>query len=144
MRTYHVVIGSKAFFDAALPEQDSTLDARSFLDLVRLADAAKQRGIFFSDVADILILKNDNYHGINESAHDRLGGLIEDLTSEDAEIYVHNPPQVFIYKALIQKMQKLLNHLEYCQFSNSRRDVRRVIYIYIAQVQSGRNGLFPL
>lgn len=94
MRTYHVVIGSKAFFDAALPEQDSTLDARSFLDLVRLADAAKQRGIFFSDVADILILKNDNYHGINESAHDRLGGLIEDLTSEDAEIYVHNPPQV--------------------------------------------------
>jgi hypothetical protein len=41
-----------------------------------------------------MILKNNNYHGIVESAHDRLGSLIEELTTDDATIYIHNPPRV--------------------------------------------------
>lgn len=94
MRKYHLIIGSKAYFDSSLPSFDDDAEVSNFLDMVRLADAAKQRGVVFSAVANILILKNDNYHGIVESAHDRLGGLIEDLTNEDAEIFVHNPPQV--------------------------------------------------
>jgi len=41
-------------------------------------------------------------------------------------------------------MQTLLHRLKYHQSSSIRRDVRRVIYIYIDQVQSGRNGMFPM
>ena len=41
-----------------------------------------------------MIIKNNNYHGIVDAAHDRLGPLIEDLTTDSADIYVHNPPRV--------------------------------------------------
>ena len=93
-RKYHIIIGSKAFFDANLPDfnEDDVVD--SFLELVKLSDAAKQNRQIFDQYADILILKNNNYHGIIDAAHDRLGPLIEDLTTEHAEIYVHNPPRV--------------------------------------------------
>lgn len=40
-----------------------------------------------------MIVANHHYHGIVATAHDRLGPLIEDLTEEDAVIYVHNPPR---------------------------------------------------
>lgn len=93
MRYYHVITGSKAFFDSKLPDP-MVCDAQYFLELVRLSDERKQRGISFSDddKAKILILKNDNYHGIVESAHDRLSAILEEITTEDAEIYIHNPP----------------------------------------------------
>lgn len=93
-RKYHIIIGSKAFFDANLPpfDEDDTID--NFLEMVKLSDAAKQNHRIFDEYADILILKNNNYHGIVDAAHDRLGPLIEDLTTEDARIYVHNPPRV--------------------------------------------------
>ncbi len=39
-----------------------------------------------------MILKNDNYHGIVEAAHDRLGAIIEEITKEESVIYIHNPP----------------------------------------------------
>lgn len=108
MRTYNVIIGSKAFFEASLPEYDDS-SACNFLELVRLADAAKQRGTVFSNTADMLILKNDDYHGIVESAHDRLGGLIEDLTEENARIYVHNPPRVLKEYLKEQKRRSIID-----------------------------------
>lgn len=100
-RTYRIVIGSKAFFDAQVKKLEEKLDEEyeenvieSFLELVRLSDERKQRGCPFldEDKASKMILKNDNYHGIVESAHDRLGSLIEELTTDDAIIYIHNPP----------------------------------------------------
>ncbi|OLN30339.1 AAA family ATPase [Desulfosporosinus metallidurans] len=100
-RTYHIVIGSKAFFDAQVKKLEEKQDEeyeenviKIFLELVRLSDERKQRGYPFldEDKASIMILKNDNYHGIVESAHDRLGSLIEELTTDDAIIYIHNPP----------------------------------------------------
>lgn len=98
-RTYHIVIGSKAFFDAQVKKHEEKLDEEyeenvihSFLELVRLSDERKQRPFSDEDKASIMILKNDNYHGIVESAHDRLGSLIEELTTDNAIIYIHNPP----------------------------------------------------
>lgn len=105
MRTYNVIIGSKAFFEKCLPMQDEWTSVDFFLDLVRKSD--EQRKLGYSDLseikADILIVKNDHYHGIVETAHDRLGGLIEDLTTDDATIYIHNPPAGL--KALLEQMQ---------------------------------------
>ena len=96
-RHYHIIIGSKAFFDAEIAKIDTT-GASWFLELVRLWDDSKQVIVVGQQPkekpkASLLIIKNDNYHGIVDSAHDRLGGLIEDLTVTTAEIYVHNPPQ---------------------------------------------------
>lgn len=105
MRTYNVIIGSKAFFEQYIPEQDGWISVDFFLDLVRKSD--EQRKLGNSDLskikADILIVKNDHYHGIVETAHDRLGGLIEDLTTDDAQIYIHNPPAGL--KALLEQMK---------------------------------------
>lgn len=96
-RQYHVIIGSKSYFDTAIADVDMKNTA-GFLELVRLWDNAKQikdldKSIFDKIKTPSLIIKNDNYHGIVDAAHDRLGGLIEDLTTAGAEIYVHNPPQ---------------------------------------------------
>lgn len=101
-RTYYIITGSKAFFDSQVKKlQDKRAELEenvieSFLELVRLSDERKQRGSSFSDEdkASLMILKNDNYHGIVESAHDRLGSLVEELTADDAIIYIHNPPVV--------------------------------------------------
>ncbi len=95
-RHYHIIIGSKAFFDAEIAKIDTT-DASWFLEQVQLRDNSKQiiyvnQEPIEKPKASLLIIKNDNYHGIVDSAHDRLGGLIEDLTKPTAEIFVHNPP----------------------------------------------------
>lgn len=96
-RQYHIIIGSKSYFDAAIANVDMK-NSVGFLELVRLWDNAKQikdldKSIFDKIKTPSLIIKNDNYHGIVDAAHDRLGGLIEDLTTAEAIIYVHNPPQ---------------------------------------------------
>ena len=93
-RSYHIIIGSKAFFDLNLPSFDEDDDVHGFLELVKLSDVAKQNKINIEFDAQIIILKNDNYHGIIDAAHDRLGSLIEELSASDAEIYIHNPPQI--------------------------------------------------
>ena len=95
-RFYHVIVGSKSFFDKIISLDRH--DKKMFLELVRLLDNAKQvketeKSVLERIKASKLVIKNDDYHGIVETAHDRLGGLIEDLTLEPSEIYVHNPPQ---------------------------------------------------
>ena len=99
MRTYHIVIGSKAFFDASLRDLNITLDAQSFLDLVRLADTAKQRGIVFSEVAEALILKNDNYLIISHKNPDgdtvgSCAALCSALRRMGMTAYLYRNPQI--------------------------------------------------
>jgi ATP-dependent Clp protease ATP-binding subunit ClpA len=94
MRNFKIIIGSKQYFDKIVEDNTSSFDEiQSFIELVRLSDERKQRGNAFTDddKADILIVKNDHYHGIIEAAHDRIGSLIEDVSTEDADVYVHNP-----------------------------------------------------
>lgn len=92
-RKYHIIIGSKAFFDSKLPMFTKNDNVGTFLELIKLSDATKQNRQLFDYTVDKLILKNNNYQGIVESAHDRLGPLIEELTETNAEIFVHNPPR---------------------------------------------------
>lgn len=96
MRTFDVIIGSKGFFQEYI--KDLT-DAVPFLDLIKLSDAFHtQREIFPENLkAELMILKNDNYHGITEQANDRLGNLIYDLTTDAAEIWLHNPPSNLLF-----------------------------------------------
>lgn len=109
VRQYKIIIGSKKFFDEKVNE-DTTDDSsiKSFIELVRLSDEKRNNGKSLSDIdkANILVLKNDHYHGIVETAHDRLGSLIEEVSSDCAIIYIHNPPM------------KLYNHLHNLESRN--------------------------
>ncbi|GAB2026139.1 AAA family ATPase [Lactovum odontotermitis] len=91
-RKYIVINGSKSYFKSKLPKNEHVVSV--FLDLVKESDEKKTLGLEFNSYADVLIVFNDNYNGIVEQAHDRLGVLIEELTKEDSVIYIHNPPIV--------------------------------------------------
>lgn len=115
VRHYHIIIGSKRFFDHEVKRLScDSENVQSFIELVRYADERKQKGEAFCEYskADALVLKNDNYHGLVETAHDRIGSLIEEVSTEDASIYIHNPPM------------NLDNHLE----SLLSREVIRLDY----------------
>ena len=96
MRTINVVIGSKAFFQEYIADLS---EAVSFLDLIKLSDAYHGKNHVFPDnlKAELMILRNDNYHGITEQANDRLGNLIYDLTTDDSTIWIHNPPSNLLF-----------------------------------------------
>ncbi len=105
MRTYKVIIGSKSFFNRKFSHYISAQKyvykksgmpiphVCGFLEKVREHDDSKNTKVPFSEdqKARLMFLKNDDYHGIVETAHDRLGSLIEDLTTEDAIVFIHNP-----------------------------------------------------
>lgn len=121
-RLFHRIIGSKAFFDSKVEEITSQFsddyadcEIKSFLALVRLSDERKNRGssIFDEDKATVLLLKNDNYHGIVDAAHDRLGSLIEEVTTDDAVIFLHNPPTVLTEYLEEQKGRGLIEMTSY-------------------------------
>ncbi|WP_166083327.1 AAA family ATPase [Erysipelothrix anatis] len=93
-RQYHIIIGSKSFFNKQLPKNDDEYGITStFSQIVRDSDESRNRGRAFENIADTLIVSNDSYTAITEQANDRIGALIEELTEDDAEIYVHNPPK---------------------------------------------------
>ena len=96
MRTINIVIGSKAYFQEQIKDLS---DAVSFLDLIKLSDAYHGKKQVFPDElkAELMILRNDNYHGITEQANDRLGNLIYDLTTDDSTIWIHNPPSNLLF-----------------------------------------------
>ena len=96
MRTINIVIGSKAYFQKQIKDLS---DAVSFLDLIKLSDAYHGKNQVFPDEskAELMILRNDNYHGITEQANDRLGNLIYDLTTDDSTIWIHNPPSNLLF-----------------------------------------------
>ena len=96
MRTINIVIGSKVFFH----EQTKALSgAVSFLELIKVSDAFHGKNEIFPDElkAELMVLQNDNYHGIREQANDRLGNLIYDLTTDDSTIWIHNPPSNLLF-----------------------------------------------
>lgn len=96
MRTINIVIGSKAYFQEQIKDLS---DAVSFLDLIKLSDAYHGKNQVFPEElkAELMILRNDNYHGITEQANDRLGNLIYDLTTDDSTIWIHNPPSNLLF-----------------------------------------------
>ena len=107
MRSYKIVIGSSSYFDKALDEAYSKIDEKdiripSFLELIRIFDTQKQSGNPDTVKTPLLLIRNNDYNGIVNSAHDRLGPLIEDITLDDAWILVHNPPRV-LYEYLHDK-----------------------------------------
>ena len=91
MRNYSIIVGSSSFFDHKIDELDA--EGEEFNDVVAASDANRQAGRKSVRVGS-LIVRNNHYHGIVESAHARLGGLIEDVTTDDAVIYIHNPTAV--------------------------------------------------
>ncbi|MDE8342093.1 AAA family ATPase [Erysipelothrix rhusiopathiae] len=93
-RQYHIIIGSKSFFNKQLPKIDDEYGITStFSQIVRDFDESRNRGRTFGNIAHTLIVSNDSYTAITEQANDRIGALIEELTEDDAEIYIHNPPK---------------------------------------------------
>src|SRR5699024_7848633 len=74
MRKFKVIIGAKRYFQERIKDIDK---AKSFLDLVKLSDACRERGFLLKEEqkADLLVLKNDNYLALSEPANDRLGDL---------------------------------------------------------------------
>lgn len=93
-RTYYIIIGSKAYFDREVESVLKGEKADNFLELVKLSDAYRNSGKSKKITANNLVVYNNHYHGIVEAAHDRLGPLIEELTTDNATIFVHNPPKV--------------------------------------------------
>lgn len=96
MREYIVVIGSVAFFDKTLSDLDA--EGVEFNDQVTIHDALRSSGRLLDvfQPAYSMIIRNNHYHSIVESAHARLGGLIEDLTAENARVFVHNPTSLLL------------------------------------------------
>lgn len=93
-RKYIVYIGSKKYYYDKVADLCDIDLTPTFLELVKESDECRQRKESFEDYADILLIPNDNYNGITEQAHDRIGAIIKELTTNDAVIYIHNPPIV--------------------------------------------------
>ena len=105
-RSYTIITGSKDYFSTkvnAILEECEFAFADNFVQMVQEHDDWRKRisieGISRTEKqdfekTDFLIVRNSDYHGIVETAHDRLGVLIEDLTNDDAKIYVHNPTKL--------------------------------------------------
>ena len=135
-RHYHIIIGSKSFFDTEISKIDIE-NASWFLEQIRLWDASKQV-IYVNEPpiekkkVSLLIIKNDNYHGIVDSAHDRLGGLIEDLTVPTAEIYVHNPPQNLSNYLMEQKSRQLID----LSIQNEEYTIKREPKQFLSNIKS--------
>ena len=116
MRIYKIVIGSSSYFDKALDEAYSIIDEKnvkipSFLELIRIFDAQKQSGNTDTVETPLLFIRNNDYNGIVNAAHDRLGPLIEDITHDKELILIHNPPRV-LYEYLQDKKARNLIILE--------------------------------
>jgi hypothetical protein len=56
-RKYHIIIGSKAYFDSNLPSFSEDDEVDMFWELVKLSDTAKQNRLIFDQYASILIVK---------------------------------------------------------------------------------------
>ena len=116
MRIYKIVKGSSSYFDKALDEAYSIIDEKnvkipSFLELIRIFDAQKQSGNTDTVETPLLFIRNNDYNGIVNAAHDRLGPLIEDITHDRELILIHNPPRV-LYEYLQDKKARNLITLE--------------------------------
>lgn len=131
MRNYHIVIGSKRYFDEYLPdfkEEDIVYD---FSDSIKLSDAFRESGRINDHFVSILVVRNNNYNGIVENAHDRLDPLIEELTTNSAEIYIHYPPRILM-KYLEEQHERLPIKLS---ISSEKYEINRDPNIFINNIK---------
>lgn len=137
-RKYHIIIGSKAYFDTFLADLSEEDEVNTFLKLVKLLDTAKQNRYTLDQyVTDMLIVKNDDYHGIVEEAHDRLCSLVEELTTEDAEIYIHNLPRV-LKEYLEDQYERSLIKLD---IRSENYDMKRDTEMFVKNITSISSNL---
>ena len=80
-RKYNVIIGSSAYFDHCILESPNHVKAMLFMELIKQFDLPKSNPRYKPQRAAKLIIKNNSYNGIVETAHDRLGPLIEEITT---------------------------------------------------------------
>lgn len=113
-RNFFVIIGSREYFFQEITDLilDDVSKIRTFLDVVKESDECRDKKIAFENKANKLLVVNDNYNGITEQAHDRIASLIEELTTCDADIYIHNPP-ITLKKYLETKQGNLSATIEY-------------------------------
>ena len=139
MREYHIVIGSKSFFNDYINKLHLE-NPQSFLALVRLDDSLKNQKLYTRDdiITDCLVVRNDDYHGIVSSAHDRLGELIKDLTQDDASIYIHNPPATLKSELKTQSERSEIT-LEY---SIEKYDIKRKPEDFVENINSIEKRIF--
>jgi len=88
MRRYYIIKGSVPYFEQTV--KSLNLRGTTLIDAVTGLDLKNHYGGSFSPVGTLLV-PNNNYLSIVDSAHGRLGSLIEDVTTSDATIAVHNP-----------------------------------------------------
>lgn len=100
VRNYFLIIGSTSYFDDYLSKIDVEKD--SFIELVRQDDTQRKGGVITWDPSPNLVVRNSDYHGLVASAHDILGELIKEFTTEDAYIYIHNPPAALVRQLMAQ------------------------------------------
>ena len=136
-RSYTIIVGSKEFFTNKLSKKCnvSLLDSKNdFLSMVRKHEEYNKsiviRGLPNTTIdkferSDIMVVRNDDYHGITDTAHDRLGALIEDLTTDTAQIFVHNPTK--LYTDYLEKLnakgqiQLICEQEQYAPLGNAQR-----------------------
>ncbi len=137
MRTFNVVIGSRVFFQEKIASIEES--AKYFLDMVRLHDAYHKGTTPFPDDkrADSLIVKNDSYLALVEQACERLDGLIYELTTEDAIIWIHNPPSKVVQ---FLERQFSAQHIKLEKLSQEY-DIDRNIETYKIGMESIRNSI---
>ena len=100
-------------------------------------DARQNRYTTNQYTANTLIVKNNNYHGISEAAHDRLGPIIEDLTTNNAEIYVHNPPRV-LKEYLEDKYKRSLIELD---VNSEEYSIKRDLEMFVENITNISSNL---
>ncbi|WBF52863.1 AAA family ATPase [Macrococcoides canis] len=95
MRNYVIIEGSQKFFEKTLETLGVKNDWNDTLfKVIENYDSYRKRAIIFDDYKDTLIIKNISYHGITNEAHYGIAEIIENVTTDDAFIYIHNPTMI--------------------------------------------------
>ncbi|MDR0919453.1 MAG: AAA family ATPase [Oscillospiraceae bacterium] len=119
-RKYIVVIGTKSYFDNYVRQKlNSDYDNIDTLSDVVITYTKKiNTGKKEFERSSILIVRNDDYHSIAETAHNRLGSLIEDITTNDANIFIHNPTMdLDRYLKNLEEQDKIQIEREYQEYT---------------------------
>lgn len=128
-RKYEIYIGSKNYYYDNIQSLCDIDSSPTFLELVKKSDECRQRKESFEDYSDILLIPNDNYNGITEQAHDRIGAIIKELTTNDAIVYIHNPPIVLNEYLKSVSQENVKYHIEEYQMNKDELD-------FVAKMQS--------
>lgn len=99
-RTYNIIYGSKRYLNDVLishEDFDNENLPQTFMELVSESDRFRTIGKEVEYDIDTLIIRNEDYHGITNEAHYRLGAIIEDFTNSTADIFIHNPTENLLH-----------------------------------------------